>query len=59
MQLETIFTGRLVRLAAPRPDDHETFARGSENDQYLRTMDNDPARPISAEAHAAWEARRT
>ena len=56
MQLETIFTGRLVRLAAPRPDDHETFARWSENDQYLRTMDNDPARPISAEAHAAWEA---
>ena len=45
MQLKTLFTGRLVRLAAPRPDDHETFARWSENDQYLRIMDNDPARP--------------
>ena len=51
MQLETIFTGRLVRLAAPHPDDHETFARWSENDQYLQITDNDPARPVSAEAH--------
>jgi len=50
-----LFTGQLVRLAAPRPDDHETFARFSENDAYLRIMDNDPARPVSAEAHAAWE----
>ena len=55
MHFETIFTGRLVRLAAPRPDDHEAFARWSENDQYLRITDNDPARPLSAEAHAAWE----
>lgn len=50
-----MFTGRLVRLAAPRPDDHESFARWSENEQYLRLMDDDPARPVSPEAHAAWE----
>lgn len=56
VQLQSLFTGRLVRLAAPRPDDHESFAHWSENDAYLRIMDNDPARPISAEAHAAWEA---
>ena len=55
VQLETLFTGQLVRLAAPHPDDHQTFARWSENDQYLRITDNDPARPVSAEAHAAWE----
>jgi RimJ/RimL family protein N-acetyltransferase len=55
VQLETLFTGQLVRLAAPRPEDHETFARWSEQDGYQRTFDNDPARPISAEAHAAWE----
>jgi RimJ/RimL family protein N-acetyltransferase len=55
LHFETIFTGRLVRLAAPRPDDHQAFARWSENDQYLRITDDDPARPLSAEAHAAWE----
>jgi RimJ/RimL family protein N-acetyltransferase len=55
VQLAPLFTGRLVRLAAPRPDDHEAFARWSEDDAYLRVMDNDPARPVSAEAHAARE----
>lgn len=55
MQFKPLFTGTLVRLAAPTPDDHRHFARWSENDQYLRIMDNDPARPLSPEAHAAWE----
>ena len=50
-----LFTGRLVRLAAPTPDDHADFARWSEQDGYQRGFDNDPARPISAEAHAEWE----
>lgn len=51
-----LFTGTLLRLAAPAPDDHADFARWSEQDGYQRSFDNDPARPISAEAHAAWEA---
>ena len=56
MDFKPLFTGRLVRLAAPQPDDHLHFARWSENDEYLRVMDNDPALPISAEAHQQWEA---
>lgn len=55
MQFEPLFTGRLVRLAAPRPDDHQLFAKWSENDQYLRIADNDPAKPVSPEAHQKWE----
>jgi RimJ/RimL family protein N-acetyltransferase len=51
-----LFTGRLLRLAAPTPDDHVVFARWSEQDGYQRGFDDDPARPVSAEAHAAWEA---
>jgi RimJ/RimL family protein N-acetyltransferase len=50
-----LFTGRLLRLSAPAPDDHALFARWSEQDGYQRGFDNDPARPISAEAHAEWE----
>ncbi|MGE3911990.1 MAG: GNAT family N-acetyltransferase [Chloroflexota bacterium] len=55
MQLASLFTGQLVRLAAPRPDDHQTLAHFSENDQFLRIADDDPARPHSAESYAAWE----
>jgi len=50
-----LFIGTLVRLAAPAPDDHAAFARWSEQDGYQRGFDNDPAKPISAEAHAEWE----
>lgn len=55
MHFDPLFTGRLVRLAAPRPDDHQLFAKWSENDQYLRIADNEPAKPISPEAHQKWE----
>jgi RimJ/RimL family protein N-acetyltransferase len=55
VQFDPLFSGRLVRLAAPSPDDAAAFARWSEDDQYLRIMDNDPARPVSAEAYAEWE----
>jgi RimJ/RimL family protein N-acetyltransferase len=55
VQLHSLFTGQLVRLAAPQPDDSQTLARFTENDQYLRIADDDPARPHSAESYAAWE----
>lgn len=55
MQFKPLFNGKLVRLAAPQPDDHVYFARWSENDDYLRVMDNDPARPMNPETHAQWE----
>ena len=50
-----LFTGKLVRLAAPAPDDAEHFARWSNDDSYLRMCENDPAKPITAEAYAQWE----
>jgi RimJ/RimL family protein N-acetyltransferase len=45
----TLFTGRLVRLAAPSRDDAEAFARWSQDAEYLRGLDTDYARPYSAE----------
>lgn len=55
MHFKPLFTGKLVRLAAPQPDDHVLFAQWSQNDEALRVADNDPARPLSPEQHAAWE----
>jgi len=55
MEFKPLFTGKLVYLAAPQSDDHLAFAQWSKNDDYLRIMDNDPARPVSADAHAQWE----
>lgn len=56
MQFKPLFTGKLVRLAAPRPEDNEHFAKWSENDEYLRVMDNDPARPMTPEGWTQFEA---
>lgn len=46
---DTLFTGRLVRLAAPERDDAPAFARWSQDADYLRNLDTDFARPYSAE----------
>ena len=43
-----LFRGKLVRLSAPREDDAEAFARWSHDAGYLRAVDTDFARPISA-----------
>lgn len=44
-----LFTGGLVRLAAPNPDtDAETMARWSLDSEYERLMDSTPAGPRSA-----------
>ncbi|MBF2007174.1 MAG: GNAT family N-acetyltransferase [Chlorogloeopsis fritschii C42_A2020_084] len=56
MEFKPLFAGKLVRLAAPRSEDNEYFALWSENDEYLRIMDNDPARPITPEAWGEFEA---
>ncbi len=55
MQFKPLFAGKLVYLAASQSDDHISFSQWSKNDEYLRIMDNDPARPYSAESHAQWE----
>jgi RimJ/RimL family protein N-acetyltransferase len=52
---KSLFMSELVRLAAPQPDDDEIFAEWSENDEYLRLMDTDPAMPMNAAQFAKRE----
>lgn len=40
-----IFKGQRVRLAAPRPEDAAQFARWSNDDAYMRLLDDDPVQP--------------
>ena len=40
-----LFTGRLLRLAAPLPEDAVTFAGFTVDDEYLRLINTGPARP--------------
>jgi RimJ/RimL family protein N-acetyltransferase len=42
-----IFKGKLVRLAAPQPEDSEYFAAWSQDDEYMRLLDDDPVRPMA------------
>ena len=49
---ENLFRGRLVRLVAPSEGDATVMARWSEDAGYLRAVDSDYARPISAEEFA-------
>jgi RimJ/RimL family protein N-acetyltransferase len=41
----SIFNGELLRLAAPLPEDAAQFARWSQDDAYMRLLDDDPVRP--------------
>ena len=40
-----VFTGKLIRLAAPAPEDVETLAVWTRNDGYMRDVDDYPVRP--------------
>jgi RimJ/RimL family protein N-acetyltransferase len=42
---DNLFAGKRVRLAAPKPDDHEIMARWTNHSEYWRMLDSDPARP--------------
>ncbi len=55
MNQTSLFIGKLVRLAAILPEDNATFAKWSQNDTYLRLLDDDPARPLSPEGFASFE----
>ncbi len=44
-----LFSGRLVRLTAPRPEDKDLMAKWSQDAEYLRLLNYDPARPRPAE----------
>ncbi len=47
-----LFTGKLVRLAAPLPEDRESFVVWSQRDDYMRLLDDDPVRPL---AHGSFD----
>jgi RimJ/RimL family protein N-acetyltransferase len=51
-QVNDIFTGRLVRLAARRAEDDESFASWSNDSEYRRYQDSRPAMPESTEDFA-------
>jgi len=42
-----IFTGQLLCLSAPQPDDQSRFASWTQDDDYLRLLDEDPVKPQS------------
>lgn len=48
--MKPLFKGKLVRLAAPLPDDNLHFARWSEDDVYARLVDDDPMQPQTADS---------
>ncbi len=47
-----LFRGKLVRLAAPAEGDAAVLARWSEDADYLRSLDTDFVRPLSAQEYA-------
>jgi RimJ/RimL family protein N-acetyltransferase len=49
---ESLFRGRLVRLAVPREEDAEAFSRWSEDAGYVRNLDTAYARPVPARGFA-------
>lgn len=46
---DSLFSGKLVRLAAYASDDNAIIAHWSENPEFLRLVDTDVARPLSEE----------
>lgn len=46
---DNLFVGKLVRLAAPKAEDHEQMAKWTTNLEYARMYDMQPARPHGAE----------
>jgi RimJ/RimL family protein N-acetyltransferase len=52
------FQGKLVRLTSLRPEDAAIMAAWSNNYEFLRMLDTDYVRPISAEEYAEKEKTR-
>lgn len=45
--VKSLFCGDLVRLTAPRPEDHEIMAHWTEDAEYTRQLDTSYAKPSS------------
>ncbi len=48
LSIGSLYTGQLVRLGAVKPDDKDTLARWSNDSEYLRMLNFDPAVPRPA-----------
>lgn len=51
---KSIFTGNLLRLTAPQLDDQEMFTLWTQDDEYMRLLDDDPVRPQSMSNFASF-----
>ena len=51
-----LFTGRLLRLASPTAEDQAIVAGWTQDDAYMRNLDDDPVRPQSPAAHDSFGA---
>ena len=49
-----IFKGQVLRLAAPLAEDQAIFASWTQDDDYLRMLDDDPIRPESLANYASF-----
>jgi len=56
--LGTLFTGQLIRLAAMQADDYKLLTRWHQEAEYLRLLDDDPARPLSLASVTQRETNR-
>jgi RimJ/RimL family protein N-acetyltransferase len=50
MKQVSLFTGKLIRLAAPLVEDAEIRARWTHDEEYMRTVDTDFAQPKTVES---------
>lgn len=50
----SIFTGDLLRLASPQPEDQTVFNVWTNDDDYMRMLDDDPVRPQSIANFASF-----
>jgi len=50
-----LFMGQLLRLAAPIPEDKAKFSAWTQDDHYLRLLDDDPVKPRSHATFAHFD----
>lgn len=51
---EPIFAGKLLRLASPQAEDQVALANWTQDDEYMRMLDDDPVRPQTVANFASF-----
>lgn len=59
MPIKDLFHGKLVRLAAPLPEDYAIFAEWSNDPEYMRHLDTDFARPSNTQTQTDAEVQHS